>query len=832
MERDVRINDLTNSRAGATPSQPAARQDTRSSIIRRQAQPNILIKLQDIFFLCLRNWKWYALSLLLCLGYARYQVKKSPNIYERSASIMIKGDERSANGIASLQQMGIETVPQDVNNELMAIRSLDVATQVVKRLDLDVDYYREGSLINRVAYGRDLPMKVKFLDLGDDQPISCVMELRPDSTVRVSNVIKQGEPFTGEFVMRLGQTAKTPIGMLELTPTPYYRPGSTDRLIVTHSDMPSAARGVTSRLNAFLRGGTTIIDLHYTDFSAQRAEDVLNTLVEVYNESWIHDKNKVTQLTNEFINSQIESLEKELNDVETLIANYKSDRLILDIAAEGTKALSVADIAEDRSFEIENQIYIIEYMRAFIENPDNANKLLPMNTGIKGGNIETQLSQYNALMQQRDGHLAHSSEQNPLVRDLDEKLQVLKQTIVQSIDNELLLLNNEKESVLSRKSAAEVKIAAAPHQSIYFKTIERQKAVKENIYLMLLQKRADNQLSQAFTAYNSRLIEPPHGSWMPISPQPGKAYLNALLIALLVPTAIIVLKESFNTVVRGRKDIEHLTVPFVGEIPLDANAEKRAKAIEKKKRRQRKKGRHIKEEDSDFVVVEKSRNVMNEAFRVVRSNLEFILGFDQRNRVIMVTSLNPSSGKTFITANLASSIGINNKKVIAIDVDMRKGTLSKYVGKPASGISNYLSGQLQDYHSLIVRKANIDIMPCGSLPPNPSELLYTDAFAKMIAELREEYDYVFLDCPPVEVVADSQIINRYADMTLFVIRAQLLDRAFLPDLEAWYQTKRYHNLATILNGTTDAFSRYGYHKYGYRYGYHYGDYGYGYGNEK
>lgn len=214
---------------------------------------------------------------------------------------------------------------------------------------------------------------------------------------------------------------------------------------------------------------------------------------------------------------------------------------------------------------------------------------------------------------------------------------------------------------------------------------------------------------------------------------------------------------------------------------------------------------------------------MNEAFRVVRTNLEFILGFnDNHHRIIMQTSINPGSGKTFITANLAVAMGIKNKKVLAVDLDLRKATLSEYVKSPHRGISNYLSGQEDDYKKLIVSQNGIDFLPCGTLPPNPSELLFSPRFRQMMEELREVYDYVFIDCPPVEVVADAAIISHYADLTLFIIRAKMLDRSFLADIERWYNEKKYKNLSVILNATETLSGYYGYHKYGYYYGKNYG----------
>ena len=288
-----------------------------------------------------------------------------------------------------------------------------------------------------------------------------------------------------------------------------------------------------------------------------------------------------------------------------------------------------------------------------------------------------------------------------------------------------------------------------------------------------------------------------------------------MLLGILIPIAIIYLRENLNTKVRGRKDIEDLTIPFVGEIPQYD-----------RKKRKKKKGDG---QASKIVVKPESRNVINEAFRVVRTNMEFMTGADHVNKVIMVTSANPGSGKTFLTMNIATSFAIKEKKVIAIDLDMRRASLSEFINKPKLGISDYLNGRVADWHAVkydLENYSNIEMIPVGTIPPNPAELLFSDRLQKLLDELREQYDLIFLDCPPVEIVADASVIAKYADMTLFVIRAGLMEREMLPVIEGYYKDQKFRNMSVLLNGTTAAGSRYGYHRYGYHYGY-----AYGYGNK-
>lgn len=356
-------------------------------------------------------------------------------------------------------------------------------------------------------------------------------------------------------------------------------------------------------------------------------------------------------------------------------------------------------------------------------------------------------------------------------------------------------------------------IASNPKQSKYLLSVERQQKVKESLYLYLLQKREENELSQAFTAYNTRIITKPGGSMIPTAPVKKNIFLVAFALGILIPVVIIFIRENMNTRVRGRKDLDGLSVPFIGEIPLSIRGKKRVKSYEA----------------HTIVVKEGSRDIMNEAFRVLRTNLEFMIGKDQSSNVIVVTSFNPGSGKSFLTMNIAISLAIKNKKVLVIDGDLRHASASAYIHSPKIGLSNYLGGQIDKLSDIIdtnEQHPSFSFIPVGTIPPNPTELLFDDRLQKAIHTLKQQYDVVLIDCPPVELVADTQIIEKLADRTVFVVRAGLLERSMLPELENIYREKKYKNMSVILNGTEGSGGRYGY-RYGYQYGYGSGSY---YGN--
>ena len=371
---------------------------------------------------------------------------------------------------------------------------------------------------------------------------------------------------------------------------------------------------------------------------------------------------------------------------------------------------------------------------------------------------------------------------------------------------------------------SDARVIAVPRQAGEILSDERQQKVKEALYIFLLQKREENELSQAFTAYTTRLVASPGGSSNPVDPNKKMILLAALILGLAMPFGFLYLREVLNTTVRGKKDLEYLSVPFLGEIPsISAKKHFHERAIAWVRYITGKS--HHEEKKREIVVKEHSRDVINEAFRVVRTNLEFMHRADSQSQVIMITSFNVNSGKTFISTNLSAALAIKHRRVLVIDLDLRKLTLSLLVDKPKKGVADYLSGKTDDFRSLIVHNADgsqLDIMPVGMMPPNPAELLAEPRLGEMLSELRSDYDYIFLDCPPIGIVTDPDVVAPLVDSCILVVMAGLTERSILPQLDHYYTSKRYNNISVILNGI----ERIGH--YGYKYGYTYGKYGYGY----
>ena len=795
-----------------------------------QNQQEEVVQLKDLFYKCMSKWYWFVISAVVCLGVAVFYVLKTPPVYTRSAEIMIKTNSRGRS-ISSdgdpFSELGLFSTNTNVYNEIKALAAKSSMLEVVKRLNLDMNYTTDGRFHDNVLYGRNLPFVAEIVDIPEQTTASFDVEIDEEGHFVLSNFMRAGEAvekgtsISGAFA----DTLATPVGTVVVTPTVNYEAKKYPTVHVQRSSFRSATSRYSSELSVNLADKMSqVVQLTVNDISIQRAEDILDMVVAVYNENWVADKNQIAVSTSMFINERLGVIEDELSNVDSDISNYKSQNLIPDVKAASSMYMSQSNAINEQIQGLNNELYMTRYIRETLMDEGNRNKVLPSNSGISSANIESQISDYNDQIIRRNNLVAASSENNPLVVELDNTLNSLRQAIISSVDNQELALSNQINSLSRTERQATARIAANPTQAKYLLSVERQQSVKEALYLYLLQKREENELSQAFTAYNTRIIDPPTGSMRPTAPRKSMIYLLALLLGLFLPLAAIYLMEVLNTKVRGKKDVKDVVLPFAGEIPLTEEGMKGNKKYLRALRMQKKV-----DQKREILVKSGSRDTINEAFRVLRTNVEFMMKNKDAN-VVAFTSFNPGSGKSFISMNLAVALAIKGRKVLVIDCDLRHASLSTYVGSPHKGISNYLSGQTDDFASLICPVPGYDtlsVFPVGIIPPNPTELVADERFKQVIAKLKGEYDYVFLDCPPIEIVADTQIIGESADRTLFVIRAGLCERSMLSELNSLYEENKYNNLALILNGTEVSKSSYFGNRYGYHYG-HYGHYGYGY----
>lgn len=770
------------------------------------------IRIQDLWSMFVPKWYWFAISLFITLTIAVLYLLSTPPIYTRTAAILVKDNSKSSSSTGAMSDfsdLGIFKSNTNINNELLTLKSPTLMTEVVNRLGLNETFTIRKGLKNVDLY-KVSPVTITFCDK-IEVPLSFTIKFSSKEAFAISELEISGEDIGETLSAQMGDSIQTSAGIMIVSPTQEF----TDAFIGTsiryvRGSVRAAVDTYSNALVAELGNeDATIINLSINDTSIRKAEDILNTLIEVYNENWIRDKNQIAVSTSQFISDRLGVIESELGHVDENISSYKSEHLLPDVQA--ASSLYMAQSAENNKelSTLNNQLSTAQYIRREL-NTKQLDQTLPANSGIVSANIETQISEYNNLVLDRNRLIANSSEKNPLVKNMASSLQSMQRTIIQSVDNLIVSLNTQIRSLRRQEEATTNRLASNPNQAKYLLSVERQQKVKEELYLYLLQKREENELSQAFTAYNTRLITAPRGSMFPTAPRKMNILLVAFAVGLLVPAVGIFMKENMNTKVRGRKDLENLSIPFIGEIPQYSGTKKKWWEFKHRKRQDMK----------TIVVNEGNRNIINEAFRVLRSNMDFMASKDNNQHVFVLTSFNPGSGKSFLAINIAISFAIKKKKILVIDGDLRHRTVSSYVDSPSKGLSDYLNNQIEDWKEIIVSYkgyTNLHILPIGTVPPNPTELLEDSKLAMLIEALRPEYDYIFIDCPPVDIVADTQIIEKLADRTIFVVRSGLLDRSMLSELENMYTGKRFKNLSMILNGTESTGGR-----YGYRYGYHYG----------
>jgi len=791
--------------------------ETIKSEVRKSVNAGNAVPLTDILYRTLHHWPWVLLSLVVCVGAAVVYLLCTPKVYTTTASIMIKDEAAGKSaGAEDFGDFGLFQNKTNIQNEITTLKSADLMEEVVRRLDLDMNYYIPGRFHDVVAYGSNLPVRVEMPGFAENGSALFRVEVDGAGKVSVSDV-KSGDLKSEERVQgAMNDTLMTVVGPMVVVAAEGYKPGEAVELNVVKAPVSATAGGYESRMVIAMSGDkSSVINLTVTDQSTQRAQALLSTLIGVYNEYWIRDKNQIAVSTSNFINERLGVIESELGNVDSDISSYKSQHLIPDVSAASSMYMSQNQQISQQIMDLKNQLKQTLYIKSYLGAASDNEKMLPMNSGVANVDIQSQITDYNNLVLQRNSLLAKSSDKNPLVVQLNEQMDQMRHAILASVDNSINALNMQISSLQGSQASTTSKIASNPSQAKYLLSVERQQKVKESLYLFLLQKREENELSQAFTAYNTRVVNKP-ASFGPTAPNTRNILMMSFLLGLAIPFGVVYLMESNNTKVRGRKDVEHLAVPFLGELPQHGHEKKKEAG-----------------EANTIVVKGGKRDIINEAFRVLRTNVEFMCNSSEGNKVIAMTSFNPGSGKSFVSMNLGMAIALKGKKVLIVDGDMRHGSTSAYMGSPAKGLADYLGGAVSEVDTLIVKTPecqNMQVLPIGSIPPNPTELLESPRFGELIGELKSRFDYVIIDCPPIEVVADAQIIDKFADRTFFVIRAGLFDRSMLPELDRLYEEKKYRNMSFILNGSRNDQGRYGYsHTYRYGYGYGYG-YGYNYGS--
>ena len=558
---------------------------------------------------------------------------------------------------------------------------------------------------------------------------------------------------------------------------------------------------------------TSVAVISLKNSSLQRGQDFINQLLEMYNRNTNNDKNEIAQKTAEFIDERISIISKELGSTEADLETFKRDAGITDLTSEAQIALAGNAEYEKKSVENRTQISLVNDLRKYLRG--NEYEVLPSNVGLQDAALIGAIERYNEMLVERKRLLRTSTENNPAIVNLDTSIRAMKANVQATLEGTLQGLMITKSNLDREASRYSRRISNAPGQERAYVSIARQQEIKAGLYLMLLQKREENAIALAATANNAKIIDEAIADDTPVSPKRSMIYLIALVLGVGIPVGIIYLIELTKFKIEGRADVEKLTsVPIIGDIPL--TDEKNDK-------------------NGSIAVFENKNNLMSETFRNIRTNLQFMLDNDQK--VILVTSTVSGEGKSFVSANLAISLSLLGKKVVIVGLDIRKPGLNKvfHLSNKEKGITQYLSNPETDLMELVqpsdVNK-NLFVLPGGSVPPNPTELLARNGLDKAIEILKQNFDYVIMDTAPIGMVTDTLLVGRVADLSVYVCRADYTHKAEYTLINELAIEKKLSKLCTVINGVDLKKRKYGYY-YGYgKYGKYYGygkRYGYGYG---
>lgn len=761
------------------------------------------IPIKAFFRACLHNWYWFIISMIVCGTIAFLYSKSQKQFYQARSVIAINNSNSRQAGSASqtFSDLGISSGGV-VFDELFKLRSVDLMENVVKHLGLNIQYYGHVYLRDVNIYKKS-PVQITPLN---DEKANYMVTIVPKSESEFEFMLDD----SGEWKKaRFGNRVNTKYGPIAITKTPHFNKQMINFKVLARVFAP---RAIASSLRSALTTEqsdrySSIVNLTLTCDNYEMALDVLNALIVAYNQMAIDDKNSVARSTEEFIADRITSLSQDLSGVDSRIASLRSAGAATQMYADASSGIRYQDNLAD----VNMQISLASFIRDHLRNMGN-DQLIPSNTGISNVGIESQIAAYNELMLRYQKLSATASQELPVVQELSKEMATMRANIMATLNNYINSLTIKHSNAISQESRATGSMAAVPANEKAIAEVTRQQNVKEQLYLYLLNKREENALQLAITEPSAKVIENASGSSAPVAPLSSRIILMGLFIGFLIPATILYIIYwvlSLDTKIHTRHDIEaECDIPIVGELPCKSQSQK----------------------GQEIIVTATGNDRITEAFRIVRSNLDFVVNkaSDSLGTVMQLTSTMSGEGKSFIALNLALTYATADKKVVVIDLDLRKGRFSEYVKiERANGVSAFLAGKITNINDVIVKGTihdNLDIVPLGAIPPNPTGLLMGDHLEKLLNELRRLYDYVIIDTVPFGVIADASLINRFADVTLYIVRDGMIERDYLNDIERMCEENKFKNLVFLINDININNKRYGYG--GYSYGY--SSYGYGY----
>ena len=788
-----------------------------------------------IYTTLILNWKWFVLSLIICLGAAHIYLRYATPIYQAAAKLLIKEEQngRRGNSIQSSANLGIISNSNGIDNEMEILKSRTLAQQAVYDLKLYTTYRHEGRIKDHLIYGEqevnvdmdyehlkklNAPMNFKITREGRNYHVVGSYFVPIDD-----NSYNPGPVTVDKVITALPATLGTRVGMVKFTQNGNYMLRDGESLKVTMIAPEIAAGKYVGSLSVSPSSKTTsIAQLVITDEIPQRAIDYLKQLAIVYNRQANEDKNQIAVRTEQFINQRLEKINAELGNTEGQLENYKKRNNMVQLSMNASTAFSNADSYAQKLNEANTQVALLDELTKYMNEPSNRHQPIPSNVGLNDASATSLINKYNEIALQRNQLLHSASESSPTVTPLTSQLDDLQASIKRAMSQARAGLNIQRNSIASQQGKYQGQISNTPEQERILTQIGRQQEVKSGLYLMLLQKREENSISLAATADKGKLIDNPVFAGK-VTPKDSIILMIAFGLGLAIPTLILFLLAFFRYKIEGHDDVAKLTkLPIIADVAI---ASDRAKT------------------KADIVVHENKNNLMEEIFRSLRTNLQFLM--KEHDKVILMTSTTSGEGKTFIASNVAISFALLGKKVVLVGLDIRKPRLAELfeIDDHHHGITNLLIKDnitWDDVNKQIVNSGvndNLDLLMAGPVPPNPGELATRKSLEETMDILKEHYDYIIIDTAPVGLVTDTLALGRIANATVYVCRADYTQKSSFGLINGLAYEKKMPNMSIVLNGVDLSKKKYGYYygygKYG-KYGKYasYGAYGkqYGYGS--
>jgi capsular exopolysaccharide synthesis family protein len=751
------------------------------------------------------HWRWFLLSIVICLMGAFLYLRYTISSYEATTTILVKDEKKGGmlSELSAFADLGLGgSMKNNVDNEIEILKSRTLVESTIKELDLNIGLFIEGKVVDRDVYA-DSPIHVYFYNknnLFDEAKFVLNCELLNSNSFRLEDETegntKDNFILASKNEFKYGEKIATKIGTLVLSKTSFYGKNHTGRFKSVRI-LINPLDGVTEGFRKGLKvepvsKTSSVVNISISDPVSKKAESFLDTMIDIYNENAAEDKNYISENTSKFIASRLALIAQELDGVEQDVESFKKSNKLTDIESEAKLFIEGSTEYDKKGVETEIQLNVVSSLIDFIKKSTNSD-LLPSNM-ITEGDASGLISSYNKLVLDRNRILKSATIENPSVVKLDQQITSLKANVFSSLKRMQANLQIEKRDIKSQEGILNSKIGKIPVQERQFRVIARQQKVKEELYLYLLQKREETAISLAATEPNARVIDAAKAEKAPISPKRKIIYLAGMLLGLLVPFGIIYADNLLDTKIKSKLDLEGKTqIPFIGDVPTS--------------------------DDIAELIKSESRTSSAEAIRIVRTNLEFMLNKVPEGlaKTVFVTSTFPSEGKTFISVNLAATFALSGRRVLLIGADIRNPKFGEYIEVPGLGLTNYLSSNDKNVQDYIIKHKgyeNFFILPSGVIPPNPAELLMSKRVDQLFAELKKEYDYIIVDTAPVSLVTDTLLIAKNADTFVYVMRANVLEKRMLSIANTFYKEKKLPNMCIVLNDT-DSTKGYG---YGYGYG--------------